>query len=139
MQTCKIMIKKPASLMKADDVLRRIRLWSRSAAGLLLALLLLVFSIPQMDPASAGKVQWLGSMQLGSYQDRVYARPIADVEVRDDSSEGLDRFIHSDKAALRHPDPVFIKLARVWNTSLFHETSFCTKPLNRGPPALVDA
>ncbi len=126
-----------AKLEKSRNLSSQAAVWSKGALGLFLAFLLLLFSFPQLSAASAGEFQWLGSDQVGSYHDRVFARPIADVEVRDDFQEIMDRdrFAGYDRSILNYAERSFSKLARIWIETTLQETSFSILPLGRGPPS----
>ena len=125
--------------MKADRLNNQNAVWLRGLLGLFLAFLLLFSSSFQSDAASLGKLQWLGAKQVSSFQDQLYARPVADVEVREDLQDGTGQFVLVDKATLKHPDPVFLKLARIWLELSIDGSPSNVKPFGRGPPTLVKA
>ena len=102
--------------------------------GVFLALLLLVSSLPQISEINGAKAQWLGSNSLSSIQDMLYEHPVAYVEAREDGQESAGHYVAADKAALKHPAPVFYKLARLWLDLSHDGKPFNVKPLSRGPP-----
>ena len=124
--------------MRADRLDNQKAFWLRGLFGFFLAFLLLFSSSFQSDAASLGKLQWLGAKQVSSFQDQLYARPVADVEVREDLQEGAGQWVPVDKTSLKHPDPVFHKLARIWLELSVDGRPFNIKRLGRGPPILVN-
>ncbi len=123
----------------ADHSGDRASVWLRDVVSLLVAFLLLFSSSFQSDAASAGKLQWLAGKQVSSFQDLIDARAIADVEVRENLQDSSLHCIPADRAALKHPDPVFEKLVRLWLEQSSESKPLSVKPFGRGPPSLVNA
>ena len=112
----------------------------RRASGIMTALLavfVILFSLPNLAFASTGSLHWAGAKQLGSDQVSLYVQQVADVELREDWQESPDQRLDVNRPVCASPIPVVLTLTRLWHRDAPPASPCTFKPLGRGPPILA--